>query len=132
ATATAAHLVPTLLDEACSRVETGTPTRLRTVVVAGAVLAPGLRARAERLGWDVVDYYGAAELPFVGWRRGGGPMHDFPGAHTRVDNDGLLWVSSPYLARGYLDADPGGALLRDGDWASVGDLARPDGDGWRV
>ncbi|GAA4355176.1 AMP-binding protein [Angustibacter luteus] len=130
--ATAAHLVPTLLDESCARAETGTPTRLRTVVVAGAVLSPGLRARAERLGWDVVEYYGAAELSFVGWRRGGGPMHDFPGARTRLDDDDRLWASSPYLARGYLDADPGGALQRDGEWATVGDLARLDRDGWRV
>lgn len=36
-------------------------------------------------------------------------------------------MRSPYLCRDYADAADG-ALRRDGDWASVGDLGRFDGD----
>ncbi len=128
---TAAHLVPELLARAVEAAESGVPHRLRVVVVAGAALVPALRGRAERLGWRVVEYYGAAELSFVGCRTAAGPMRDFPGARTRLD-DGTLWVRSPYLARGYLDDAPGGALRRDGCWATVGDRAVSDCDGWQV
>lgn len=128
---TAAHLVPGLLERAVAAAEGGAPQRLCVAVVAGAALHPALRARAEALGWRVVEYYGAAELSFVGCRTRAGPMRDVPGARTRLDDDGALWVRSPYLARGYLGAD-GGALRRDGAWATVGDRACPDGDGWRV
>lgn len=128
---TAAHLVPGLLTRAVEAAESGSPYRMRVVVVAGAALDPALRARAAALGWRVVEYYGAAELSFVGYRTSAGPMRSFPGARTRLD-DGTLWVRSPYLARGYLDDAPGGALVRDGGWATVGDRAVPDGDGWQV
>ncbi|GAB3596666.1 hypothetical protein GCM10027446_23840 [Angustibacter peucedani] len=130
-TATAAHLVPGLLERAVEAAESAAPQRIRVVVVAGAALDDELRARAEALDWRVVEYYGAAELSFVGWRDTAGPMRDFPGARTRLDDHGALWVTSPYLARGGLDDDPP-ALRRDDGWASVGDLARPDADGWRV
>jgi acyl-CoA synthetase (AMP-forming)/AMP-acid ligase II len=130
--ASAAHLVPGLLARACDEVERGAPCALRTVVVAGAALPNGLRTRAERLGWRVVEYYGAAELSFVGYRLQDGPMSDFPGAQTRLGADGRLWVRSPYVCRGYLADDGGGALVRDGDWASVGDRARADRAGWHV
>jgi acyl-CoA synthetase (AMP-forming)/AMP-acid ligase II len=131
ATATATHLVPTVLAHACDQVEGGAPSRLRCVVVAGAALPAAQRARAERLGWQVLEYYGAAELSFVGLRRGPGPMADFPGAQTRLDDD-LLWVRSPYVCRGYLTDDAPGALRRDGEWVSVGDRARRVDAGWEV
>ena len=128
---TAAHLVPTLLSDACDRAEDGGLPALRTVVVAGAALPAGLRSRAERLGWRVVEYYGAAELSFVGWRDDDGPFRDFPGASVRL-RDGLLWADSPYLARGYLDPGDPGPLRRDGRWATVADAGRRVGAGWLV
>ncbi|HKG49828.1 MAG TPA: fatty acid--CoA ligase family protein [Actinomycetales bacterium] len=128
---TAAHLVPTLLADACDLATDGGLPRLHTVVVAGAALPAALRSRARALGWRVLEYYGAAELSFVGWRDDDGPFRDFPGARVRL-RDGLLWVDSPYLARGYLDpADPG-PLRRDGAWATVGDAGRRVDGGWLV
>jgi long-chain acyl-CoA synthetase len=128
---TIAHLVPSALADAVERAAAGALRRLRTVVVAGAALPDPLRERARALGWRVVEYYGAAELSFVGWRDDGGPFHDFPGALVRV-HAGLLEVASPYLARGYLDpADPG-PLRRDGAWATVADAGRRVAGGWLV
>jgi acyl-coenzyme A synthetase/AMP-(fatty) acid ligase len=128
---TTAHLVPAALANALDRADAGGLPRLRSVVVAGAALPPALRVRAQRLGWRVVEYYGAAELSFVGWRDDGGAFRDFPGARVRL-SDGLLWADSPYLARGYLDpADPG-PLRRDGPWATVADAGRRVPGGWVV
>ena len=129
AKATAAHLVPTALAAAVE--SAALLPRLRTVVVAGGVLPDGLRHKADSLGWRVVEYYGAAELSFVGVRDAPGPMLDFPGAQVEV-RAGRIWVRSTYLARGYLTPDDAGPLSRDGDWASVGDLGRRLSSGWVV
>ena len=126
---TAAHLVPGGLAQALD-VAASLPA-LRTVVVAGDALHERLRRRAVSLGWRVVEYYGAAELSFVGWRDSPGPFQDFPGARVRL-RDGQVWVRSPYCCNGYLAPDDSGPLVRDGDWAGVGDLGRLEGDGWVV
>lgn len=126
---TAAHLVPSGLAQAVDRADS--LPALRTVVVAGDVLPDGLRRRAVARGWRIVEYYGAAELSFVGWRESAGPFHDFPGARVRVQ-DGRMWVRSPYCCNGYLAPDDPGPLILDGDWAGVGDLGRLEGDGWVV
>ena len=131
AAATALHTVPALLRDAVEAGEQGSLPRLRVAVVAGEALPPPLRERAEALGWRVVEYYGAAELSFVGWREDGGPFLPFPGADVDV-RDGVVWVRSPYLARGYLDPRDVGPLRRDGEWGTVGDLGAPQGAGFRL
>jgi long-chain acyl-CoA synthetase len=128
---TTAHLVPSTLADALDVAADGGLPRLRSAVVAGAALPTALRDRARALGWRVVEYYGAAELSFVGWRDDAGPFRDFPGARVRV-HEGRLWSDSPYLCRGYLDpADPG-PLRRDGRWATVADAGRRVPCGWLV
>jgi long-chain acyl-CoA synthetase len=128
--ATSAHLVPTQLADTLQAMERGLLPNLRTVVVAGAALPTALRARAERRGLNVVEYYGSTELSFVGWRDQTGPFHTFPGAEVHVGDDQLVWVRSPYLARSYLRRHAHGPWRQQGGWHTVGDLARPDGDGW--
>jgi long-chain acyl-CoA synthetase len=132
ARATAAHLVPTQLADAVDALDRGLLPRLRTVVVAGAHLPGSLRRRAEGAGLRVVEYYGAAELSFVGWRDDTGPFRDFPGAKVRVGEDRTLWVRSPYVARVPLRPDAPGSWCQSGDWHTVGDLGVVHGDGWRV
>lgn len=104
----------------------------RTAVVAGAALDPATAAEAQRQGLRVIAYYGAAELSFVAVDTGAG-LRAFPGAEVAV-RDGVLWARSAYLATGYLpaasgDLVEGGALRRDGDWATVGDRGRIGADG---
>jgi len=131
AEATAVHLVPALLRDALDAADEGALPRLRTVVCAGDSLPAVLREHAAARGWRVLEYYGAAELSFVAWRDDDGRFRPFPGAEVRVA-DGVLWASSPYLARGYLDPADAGPLRRDGRWATVGDLADGDGAGVHV
>jgi acyl-coenzyme A synthetase/AMP-(fatty) acid ligase len=104
ANATALHCVPTQLPGLLQRAHAGGLPLVRRVVVAGDHCAASLRAQCEAVGWQVVEYYGAAELSFVAWRQGGGPFLAFPGVETEL-RAGVLWARSPYLARGYLTDD---------------------------
>jgi acyl-coenzyme A synthetase/AMP-(fatty) acid ligase len=78
----------------------------------------------------VIEYYGSAELSFVGWRDDTGPFRSFPGADVRVGDDQLVWVRSPYVARSYLRRHAPGPWRQQAGWHTVGDLARPDRQGW--
>lgn len=125
AAATVVHTVPSVLAGLVA--EPGRVPALRTAVVAGDRLAPATRAAARAAGWDVVEYYGAAELSFVAHRRDGGPFAPFPAVRLEVRDD-VVWVRSPYLSRGYLS--PGaGPWREDRGWATVGDrgAATPGG-----
>ncbi|MFT2753807.1 AMP-binding protein [Clavibacter sp. Sh2088] len=97
----------------------GGATTVRTALVGGSALDPALRAEAEARKIRVVAYYGAAELSFVAVDAGDG-LRPFPGVDLDV-RDGRLWVRSATVAIGYVGRR--GALRRDGDWATVGDLA---------
>ncbi|MEA5154238.1 o-succinylbenzoate--CoA ligase [Raineyella sp.] len=106
-----------------------TPAQLRTVLdadpgpglhvlVAGDVLPPALRRRAEAAGLLVDHYYGAAELSLIAWGHDGADLRLFDRVTAEV-RDGTLWVRSPWLSR--TDTDERG-------FATVHDLARLDGD----
>lgn len=110
---TVAHLTPTMLADV---LEADCP-RLRLAVVAGSALAPALRGRALERGIDVVEYYGAAELSFVGIGRGG--LEPFPQVDIDVRED-VIWVRSPWTAQGYAEGVDG-PLRTEGAWCSVGD-----------
>lgn len=129
--ATVLHGVPAALETALDAADDGRLPALRLAVVAGDVLPGRVRERAARRGWAVLEYYGAAELSFVAWRADDGPFRPFPGADVDV-RDGVVWVRSPYLARGYLEEDDTGPLRRDGAWASVGDRAEAVPGGLRL
>jgi long-chain acyl-CoA synthetase len=130
--ATALHCVPSQLPGLLHRAKAGGLPLVRRVVVAGDHCAATLREQCRQSGWQVVEYYGAAELSFVAWRDGSGPMRDFAGVQTQL-RQGVLWARSPYLARGYLTADAVGPLRRDAQgWATVQDLARAAPDGLEV
>lgn len=115
ASCTVAHLTPAMLTTLLDR-DLGA---LRSVVCAGAALPPGARHRAQDLGVDVVDYYGAAELSFVAMRVGS-RLEPFPEVEIEV-RDGIIWARSPWLAQGYAPGETG-PMERDGEgWATVGD-----------
>ena len=129
--ATIVHLVPTSVAPWLDLVSRGTLPRLRCIVTAGDALPPHIFDQAEGMGLEIVDYYGAAELSFVGWRTSAGAFTDFPGATTRV-KDGKIWVTSPFVATAPLSDDAAitDPWQHDGRWSTVGDLATSQADGW--
>lgn len=130
--ATAIHVVPGMLPAILTRIVAGALPRLRTVVVAGDRLPAEVAAAVRSRGVRVVEYYGAAELSFVGIRDDDGPFRAFPGVEVAV-RDGVLWSRSTYQAYGYLDEQNAGSLRRDeAGWASVGDLAQEIDGGFVV
>jgi O-succinylbenzoic acid--CoA ligase len=71
------------------------------VLVGGAALDPGLRARAEAAGTRVVATYGMTETA-------GGCVYDgvpLDGTSVHLDSGGRIVIGGPTLAAGYLD-DP--------------------------
>ena len=121
--ATVVHSVPSVLARLAAAPER--VPALRTVVVAGDRLTATTREAAGRRGWDVVEYYGAAELSFVAHRRHDGAFTPFPGVDLDVRDD-VVWVRSPYLSRGYLTSAPG-PFRSDRGWATVGDRGALEG-----
>jgi long-chain acyl-CoA synthetase len=127
----ALHAAPRVLEAAVSAAERGALPDVRVAVVAGDVLPSGLRRRVADLGWELVEYYGAAELSFVAWRSDSSAYQRFPGVDVEIRAD-EIWARSPYLCERYLTPGDPGPLRRDRDWATVGDLGRLDDDGLQV
>lgn len=117
--ATHACLTPAQLAREGDRLRPGT-----RVIVAGDRLPAPIAASASDSGLRVAHYYGAAELSFVAAGSSADDLRPFPGVEVEV-RGGVIWVRSAYLCEGYADAATG-PLLRDGEWASVGDLGRVD------
>lgn len=89
------------------------------VLVAGDRLSRGTYGAAIAAGARVSHYYGAAELSFVAWGEHAEALRAFPGVEV-ADRQGELWVRSPYVCEGYVEAEH--VLRRDEDgWTTVGD-----------
>lgn len=112
--------------------------RLDLIVTGGAALTEATRARvAEALPrTELVGYYGAGELGFIGenrtadgasvrlFRHVDAVVRDETGRALGSGELGTLWVRSASCSDRYLSA-PAGTALRDADgWASVGDQGR--------
>lgn len=116
--ATVAHVVPSALGRLLGR----HLPRLRAVVLAGESVEDHHRDACRARGWRVAEYYGAAELSFVGWSSDGAGWEPFPGVEVELRDDGL-WARSPYLALGPLDPGAAGSWRTEDGWAGVGDQA---------
>ncbi len=90
------------------------------VLVGGAALDPGLRARAQAAGVRVVTTYGMSETA-------GGCVYDgvpLDGVRVRIDAEGGIRLGGPTLASGYLGRPGETASAFDGGWFRTGDLGR--------
>ncbi|SFQ64689.1 O-succinylbenzoic acid--CoA ligase [Amycolatopsis arida] len=126
-------LVPTqltriLVDPAATRAAAG----FAAIVIGGARLDPGLRARAERAGLRVRSAYGMSETA-SGCVYDGVPLD---GVRVRIGTGagtggvaGRIEIAGSVLAHGYrLRPDESAATFRDG-WLRTNDLGRLDAVG---
>ncbi|MCA0406637.1 MAG: AMP-binding protein [Proteobacteria bacterium] len=145
--------VPTMLDallrEARHR---GRTLPLTQITTAGAALSRSLLAQLPEAfpAARITEYYGASELGFVSLAHhtpsGDGKLYTgsrgvgraFPGASIEIrkggkpappDAIGTVFVKSPHPIAGYLMAEGEHAFIREGEWASVGDLGALDSEG---
>ncbi len=113
------------------RARSSVAPRLRRALVAGATGTVRLRPAASARGIEVVEYYGAAELSFVGVDDDGTGFTPFPQVGVELRGE-QVWVRSAFTSLGYLPSpglDPAAPLRHDDHgWASVGDRARPTAD----
>ncbi|MGW9113978.1 class I adenylate-forming enzyme family protein [Microbacterium sp. NPDC055683] len=109
---------------------------LDLVVTGGAHLPASLRDGLAGVlpRTRLVNYYGAAEIGFIGDSRGGSHLDVYDGIEVRIRDDagrdlpggelGTLWVRAAACSDGYL-AGTSDAVLRGPDgWATVHDQAR--------
>ncbi|GAA4785877.1 class I adenylate-forming enzyme family protein [Microbacterium gilvum] len=109
---------------------------LDLVVTGGAHLPASLRDGLAGVlpRTRLVNYYGAAEIGFIGDSRGGAHLDVYDGIEVRIRDDagrdlpdgdlGTLWVRAAACSDGYL-AGTSDAVLRGPDgWATVHDQAR--------
>jgi O-succinylbenzoic acid--CoA ligase len=116
-----ASVVPTMLERL---VDSGEDlSSFRSILVGGAHLDPGLRARAERAGAHVVETYGMTESC-------GGVVYDgmpLRGTDVRIGPEGEIELRGPTLMRGYrLDAS---APFTDDGWLRTADAGELGADG---
>lgn len=127
-------LVPVQLSRLVEAAEAGAQRvrdvlrRFDGILVGGQALAPALRERALGLGARVVATYGSSETA-------GGCVYDgVPIGSTVVrETDGLLEISGPVLAEGYVgDAERTASAFVEHDgarWYRTGDVGRVEDDG---
>jgi o-succinylbenzoate---CoA ligase len=115
--ATMVSLVPTVLHRL---IEAGAPLeRFRCLIIGGAVLPAGLRARAEARGAHVVDAYGLTET-WGGCAINGSPNN---GVGLRLGANSEVEVRGAPVMRGYRFAlDDTHAVFTDDGWFRTGDV----------
>jgi acyl-coenzyme A synthetase/AMP-(fatty) acid ligase len=94
--------VPAVLKAMIRSLEEGiapSPRAGTRFVTAGAALPSATRARFEELsGCSITDIYGSTEAGTIATRLDNGPWIPAPAVETRITDDGILEVRSPFAA----------------------------------
>ena len=98
---------------------------LRTILLGGAAIPPGLLAAARRAGGTVITTYGMSETC-------GGCVYDgvpLDGVSAQVGADGQIRIAGPVLFSGYRLRPDLSAAAMDGRWFVTSDLGAADAAG---
>lgn len=115
-------LVPTQLTRALADLETLAALRLcSAILVGGARISPSLLTAGREQGLNLVTTYGMTETC-------GGCVYDgvpLPGVKVTV-NEGRIWLSTPTLMSGYLEAESDSEILEISGttWLATNDAGR--------
>lgn len=114
---------------------------LQHVIVGGANLNTSLRTEFETYvpHADLISYYGAAEIGFIGWsdEGDGATLEPFDGVKLSIRNAagqecaerelGTLYVSVPSQGDRYISTTGGAVITDEQGWSTVDDQAYLDG-----
>ncbi|MBU2361009.1 MAG: AMP-binding protein, partial [Alphaproteobacteria bacterium] len=126
------YLTPTQLIQLCDKVSPR--HHVRHIMVGGGRLSPAAeRAAADAFpGARLIKFYGAAETSFITWTDAATPPgsvgRPYPGVILNLDDDGTIWVCSPYLSDGYDSGDSPHTRWRNG-FLTVGEVGHLDPTG---
>ncbi|WP_139367485.1 AMP-binding protein [Alkalihalobacterium alkalicellulosilyticum] len=145
---TVLYLVPTMFA-AIEKTEIASFPSLKKIISAGAKWHKAAKDKAAHYFPEAVvyEFYGASELSFVSFLDDIGYQHKpdsvgkaFPGVEVSIRKEdgseanygeiGTLFVRSKQLFSGYLNLDKETRKVFVEDWATVGDLAMIDEDGY--
>lgn len=148
----AVYIVPTMFQAMLKRYEEKKArpnVHLRTILSSGAKWHPASRKKAKLLfpNAKIFEFYGASELSFVTYLDEKGFEYDlqsagrpFPNVQVSIRHEsgkeahpgeiGELYVKSGMIFAGYWNDDELTKKVRKGEWATVGDLAVMDKNGY--
>ena len=98
------YTLPNILRVACIFLKKKYPKKkfekVKMILCGGEAWIPGLEILVKDLfpKAKLIEFYGAAELGFVGWGDPGKGFNLFPGVQAWCDESSKIWVDSPYIA----------------------------------
>ena len=117
---------PALLKRLGENLDDAVLGQVVRVFSSGGVLpAETANACQARFGQYPTEVYGSSETGGIAWRQGPLPWQAFAYLELGQDNDGALWLTSPYLPAGAREQTMDGVwLLGDGRFELLGRLDR--------
>lgn len=137
---TVLYATPTQIRVLCMANRTGTLEDLRFVMIGGGVLDAGTQMLIKLIAPNaqILQFYGAAETSFITLSDSATPLGSvgraFPDVQIDIrngdtDDQGDVWVTSPYLFDGYTHGTSA-TTLRDNGWICVGERGFLNEDGY--
>lgn len=98
------YTLPNILRVVCIYLKKKYPKKkfkkVKMILCGGEAWIPDLEILVKDLfpKVQIIEFYGAAELGFVGWGEPGKGYNLFPNVQAWCDESNKIWVNSPYLA----------------------------------
>ncbi len=117
---------PALLKRMGDNLDWQALSRVRRVFSSGGPLPAETGAQlGELLGQVPTEIFGSSETGGIAWRQGGSLWQPFADVQVGLNDDGALFIRSPYLAPGHTEQTADGATLHDdGRFELLGRLDR--------
>jgi len=117
---------PALLKRMGDNLDWQALSRVRRVFSSGGPLPAETGAQlGELLGQVPTEIFGSSETGGIAWRQGGSQWQPFADVQVGLNEDGALYIRSPYLAPGHTEQTADGATLHaDGRFELLGRLDR--------
>lgn len=110
----------------------GKPDNLKLVMSSGGPCSSDLQKRARECNLEIRNIYGASEIGGIAFNKYGDDVtHLTPlaGNTIRIDESGVIWLSSPNIMKEYFDRELENSEFFCGEWVTFGDMGAYNSDG---